>query len=51
MEPPFAELHMNEEVSRAIELFAKKEPAVLVVNDSVLMGIVTRYDVLGYLSR
>ncbi len=51
MEPPFPELHMNEEVSRAIELFTKKEPAVLVVNDSAPVGIVTRYDVLGYLSR
>ncbi|HTX19233.1 MAG TPA: cystathionine beta-synthase [Bacteroidota bacterium] len=51
MDPPFPELHVNEEVGRAIELFAKKEPAVIVVNDSGPTGIVTRYDVLGYLSR
>jgi predicted transcriptional regulator len=51
MEPPFPEVHMNEEISRAVEYFAKKEPAVLVKDDTSLIGIITRFDVLGYLSR
>ena len=51
MEPPFPEVHMNEEISRAVEYFAEEEPAVLVKNDSGLIGIITRFDVLGYLSR
>jgi predicted transcriptional regulator len=51
MEPPFPEVHMNEEISRAVDYFAKKEPAVLVKDDAGLIGIITRFDVLGYLSR
>ena len=51
MELPLPEVQMNEEISRAVEYFAKKEPAVLVRNDSDLIGIITRFDVLGYLSR
>ncbi len=47
MEPPFPEVHMNEEIGRAVEYFAKKEPAVLVRGDVDLIGIVTRFDVLG----
>ena len=51
MEPPFPEVHMNEEISRAVDYFAKKEPAVLVKDDAGLIGIITRFDVLCYLSR
>ena len=51
MEPPFPEVHMNEELGRAVEHFAKKESAVLVKNDSGVIGIITRFDVLGYLTR
>ncbi|HTR81013.1 MAG TPA: pyridoxal-phosphate dependent enzyme, partial [Bacteroidota bacterium] len=51
MDPPFPELHMNEEVGRAVECFVKKEPAVLVKDDSRVIGIITRFDILGYLSR
>jgi cystathionine beta-synthase len=51
MEPPFMEVHMNEEIGRAVESFAKKEQAVLVKDDTHLIGIITRFDVLGYLTR
>lgn len=51
MEPPFNEVHINEELSKAVEFFAKKEQAVLVRDETKLTGIVTRFDVLEYLSR
>lgn len=51
MEPPYQTVHVNEEIGRAIEHLAKKEPAVLVKDDSRIIGIITRFDVLGYLSR
>lgn len=51
MEPPFSELHMNDEIGRALECFARKEQAVLVMDDAKPVGIVTRFDVIGYLSR
>ncbi len=51
LEPPFHELHMNEEITKAVELFAKKEQAVLVKDDTKIAGIITRFDVLEYLSR
>jgi cystathionine beta-synthase len=51
MEPPFQEVHMNEEITKAVEHFAKKEQAVLVKDDTKLAGIITRFDVLEYLSR
>jgi predicted transcriptional regulator len=51
MEPPFYELHMNEDITKAVEHFAKKEQAVLVKDDIKIAGIITRFDVLEYLSR
>ena len=51
MEPPFPELHMNDDIGRALECFARKEQAVLVMDDAKPIGIVTRFDVIGYLSR
>ena len=51
MEPPFTEVHMNEEITKAVEHFAKKEQAVLVKDDNKIFGIITRFDVLEYLSR
>jgi cystathionine beta-synthase len=51
MEPPFHELHVNDEITKAVEYFARKEQAVLVKDDARIAGIITRFDVLEYLSR
>jgi cystathionine beta-synthase len=51
MEPPLPEVHMHEEIHSAIEFLAKKEPAVLVTDGNATIGIVTRFDVLEYLTR
>ncbi|MDE3058260.1 MAG: cystathionine beta-synthase [Bacteroidota bacterium] len=51
MESPLPEVHMNEEIHKAIELLAKKAPAVLVSDGTKAIGIVTRLDVVEHLSR
>lgn len=51
MEPVLPEVHMNEEIHKAIELLAKKAPAVLVTDGTKAIGIVTRFDVVEHLSR
>jgi cystathionine beta-synthase len=51
MEPVLPEVQMNEEIHKAIELLAKKAPAVLVTDGTKAIGIVTRFDVVEHLSR
>ncbi len=51
MEAPLPEVHMNEEMQSAVKFFTQKIPAVIVRDDSKLIGIVTRFDVLEYMSH
>lgn len=51
MEPPLPKLEADTNIEHAVDLLGKKNPAVLVEDDSRVVGIVTRFDVLEYLSR
>lgn len=51
MEPSFPKAHLNEDINNAIQLLTKKNPAVLVEEDHKIVGIVTRFDVIEYMSR
>ena len=51
MKPSFPKVHIDEIVNKAITLLSKKHPAVLVEDDGKIVGILTRYDVIEYMSR
>ncbi len=51
MDQPLPEIHMNEEVSSAIKYFMQKIPAVIITDNNRPIGIVTRFDVLEYMSH
>ena len=51
MEAPLPTVHMNEEMSAAVKLVAQKIPAVLVTDDHKAIGIVTRLDLIDYMSQ
>ena len=51
MEPPLPKLEADTNIEHAVDLLGKKNPAVLVEDDSKIVGIVTRFDMLEYLSR
>ncbi len=51
MEPPLPKLGVDTNIEHAIDLLGKKNPALLVEEDSKVIGIVTRFDLLEYLSR
>ncbi|MEE9225315.1 MAG: cystathionine beta-synthase [Bacteroidota bacterium] len=51
MEPPLPKLDADTNIEHAVDLLGKKNPAVLVEDDSKIVGIVTRFDMLEYLSR
>lgn len=51
MEPSLPRLKADTSIEHAVDLLGKKNPAVLVEDDTKIVGIVTRYDVLEYLSR
>jgi cystathionine beta-synthase len=51
MRPPFPTVHIDESINQAIALLSKKHPAVLVQNEGIIEGIVTRFDVIEYMSR
>ena len=51
MKPSFPKLHLDELITQAIQLLSKKHPAVLVEDDGKIVGILTRYDVIEYMSR
>lgn len=51
MEAPLPEIHMNEEVSVAVKYFMQKQPAVIITDHEKPIGIVTRFDVLEYMSH
>ena len=51
MEPSLPKLEADTNIEHAVDLLGKKNPAVLVEDDSKIVGIVTRFDMLEYLSR
>lgn len=51
MKPPFPTVHIDESINQAIALLSKKHSAVLVQNEGRIEGIVTRFDVIEYMSR
>ncbi len=51
MKHPFPTVHIDESINRAITLLSKKHPAVLVEHEGRIDGIVTRFDVIEYMSR
>ena len=51
MKGSFPRVHLDEQINQAIALLSKKHPAVLVEEDASIIGILTRYDVIEYMSR
>jgi cystathionine beta-synthase len=51
MEPPLPTFESRESVQKAMELFAKGASAVIVEQGGRPVGIVTRFDVLGFAAR
>jgi cystathionine beta-synthase len=51
MEPPFPSVHIDDNINQAIALLSKKHPAVLVNDEGKVSGILTRFDVIEYMSR
>ena len=51
MEAVFPVVHIEESINQAITLLSKKHPAVLVQDEGKIVGIVTRFDVIEYMSR
>ncbi len=51
MENPLPEVHMNEEVQSAVKFFMQKQPAVIITDHEKPIGIITRFDVLEYMSH
>jgi cystathionine beta-synthase len=51
MKPPFATISIDEPISHAITELSKKQPAVLVEDGGSVVGILTRFDVIEYMSR
>lgn len=51
MEAPLPKLKADTNIEHAVDLLGKKNPAVLVEEESKIIGIVTRFDMLEYLSR
>ena len=50
MEPPLPTVRVDDPVREAIGLLSKKNPCVLVMEDNRAAGILTRTDVIGYVS-
>ncbi|MBI2618916.1 MAG: cystathionine beta-synthase [Ignavibacteriales bacterium] len=51
MKPAFPRVQADEPIQQAIRVLSKKHPAVLVEHEKKLMGILTRFDVIEYMSR
>jgi cystathionine beta-synthase len=51
MDASFPTVHIDENIKAAIALLSKKHSAVLVHDEGKTVGIVTRYDVIEYMSR
>ncbi|HEU0163510.1 MAG TPA: cystathionine beta-synthase [Thermomicrobiales bacterium] len=51
MDGPFNLVDANEEIERVIPILAANAPAVLVQRDGVLIGVITRADILDYVAH
>lgn len=51
MKSPYPSVHIDEQINQAIQLLSKKHPAILVEDDGKIVGILTRFDVIEYMSR
>jgi cystathionine beta-synthase len=51
MKPAFPVLGSSAAIEHAIDLLKKKDSAVLVEEDHTIVGILTRYDVIEYMTR
>jgi cystathionine beta-synthase len=51
MRPPFPTVSVDDLINSAIAHLSKKHPAVLVEESGTIIGIITRYDVIEYMSR
>jgi cystathionine beta-synthase len=51
MEPPFPSVHIDDKINQAITVLSKKHSAVLVTDEGRVSGILTRFDVIEYMSR
>ena len=51
MDKPLPEIRRDEPVSQAARLLAKRNSAVLVRENGSVVGILTRYDVIEYISE
>ena len=51
MKPTFPSVNIDETINDAIALLSKKHPAVLIEEKGSVVGIVTRYDIIEYMSR
>ncbi len=51
MDGPFNLVDANEEIERVIPILAANSPAVLVQRDGILIGVITRADILDYVAR
>ncbi len=51
MNSAFPQVEADEPINEAIRYLSKKHPAVLVKEGDAVMGIVTRFDVIEYMSR
>ena len=51
MDAPFQLVDANEEIERVIPLLAANTPAVLVQRDGILIGVITRADVLDHIAN
>jgi cystathionine beta-synthase len=51
MDAPFQLVDANEEIERVIPLLASSTPAVLVQREGILIGVITRADILDHISN
>ncbi|HWP82082.1 MAG TPA: cystathionine beta-synthase [Bacteroidota bacterium] len=51
MKAPFPTIRIDDDIQAAIGVLSKKHPAVLVQEDHKIVGILTRFDVIEYMSR
>ena len=50
MDAPFSLVDANEEIERVIPILASNSPAVLVQREGLLIGVITRADILEYVA-
>jgi cystathionine beta-synthase len=51
MKPSFPKVDIDEQINSAIGLLSRKHPAVLVEENGKISGILTRFDVIEFMSR